>query len=35
VVMAYSAMVKSKLSLAAVGDISSVPYHATIATRFG
>ena len=35
VVMAYSAMMKSKLSLAAVGDISSVPYHATIATRFG
>lgn len=33
--MAYSAMVKSKLSLAAVGDISSVPYHATIAARFG
>lgn len=32
---AYSAMVKSKLSLAAVGDISNVPYHATIASRFG
>lgn len=33
--MAYSAMLKSKLSLAAVGDISNVPYLATIATRFG
>ena len=32
---AYSTMLKSKLSLAAVGDISHVPYHATIATRFG
>jgi hypothetical protein len=32
---AYSAMVKSKLSLATVGDISNVPYHATIASRFG
>ena len=32
---AYSAMLKSKLSLAAVGDISNVPYHATIASRFG
>lgn len=31
---AYSAMLKSELSLAAVGDISSVPYHATIAGRF-
>ena len=34
VTKAYSAMLKSKLSLAAVGDISDVPYHATIATRF-
>jgi predicted Zn-dependent peptidase len=33
--MAYSAMLKSKLSLAAVGDISNVPYLATIAARFG
>jgi predicted Zn-dependent peptidase len=32
---AYAAMLKSKVSLAAVGDVSSVPYHATIATRFG
>lgn len=32
---AYSDMLKSKLSLAAVGDISNVPYHATIASRFG
>ncbi|KAL9188446.1 hypothetical protein ACHAXT_006824 [Thalassiosira profunda] len=32
---AYSAMLKSKVSLAAVGDISSVPYHATIEKRFG
>jgi len=31
---AYSAMMKSELSLAAVGDISTVPYHATIAGRF-
>ncbi|KAL7535876.1 hypothetical protein ACHAXR_010491 [Thalassiosira sp. AJA248-18] len=31
---AYAAMLKSKVSLAAVGDISDVPYHATIATRF-
>jgi ubiquinol-cytochrome c reductase core subunit 2 len=31
---AYAAMLKSKVSLAAVGDISSVPYHATIASRF-
>lgn len=31
---AYSAMLKSNLSLAAVGDLSSVPYHATIANRF-
>jgi len=31
---AYSAMLKSKLSLAAVGNISNVPYHATIASRF-
>ncbi len=35
VTKAYSAMLKSKLSLAAVGDISNVPYHATIASRFG
>ena len=34
VTKAYSTMLKSKLSLAAVGDISDVPYHATIATRF-
>ncbi len=33
--VAYSAMVKSRLSLAAVGDISNAPYLATIATRFG
>jgi len=32
---AYTAMLKSKLSLAAVGDISDVPYQATIAARFG
>ena len=32
---AYGAMLKGKVSLAAVGDISSVPYHATIQTRFG
>lgn len=31
---AAGAMLKSKMSLAAVGDISSVPYHATIASRF-
>eukprot|EP00579_Thalassiosira_antarctica_P001817 CAMPEP_0201867904 /NCGR_PEP_ID=MMETSP0902-20130614/1994_1 /ASSEMBLY_ACC=CAM_ASM_000551 /TAXON_ID=420261 /ORGANISM="Thalassiosira antarctica, Strain CCMP982" /LENGTH=428 /DNA_ID=CAMNT_0048393169 /DNA_START=24 /DNA_END=1310 /DNA_ORIENTATION=+ len=31
---AYAAMLKSKVSLAAVGDISDVPYHATIASRF-
>jgi ubiquinol-cytochrome c reductase core subunit 2 len=31
---AAAAMLKSKMSLAAVGDISSVPYHATIASRF-
>ena len=31
---AYSAMLKSKLSIASVGDISNVPYHATIASRF-
>jgi len=32
---AYAAMMKSKVSFAALGDISSVPYHATIASRFG
>lgn len=32
---AYAAMLNSNVSLAAVGDISSVPYHATIASRFG
>mmetsp|Transcript_22616 Transcript_22616/g.40241 ORF Transcript_22616/g.40241 Transcript_22616/m.40241 type:complete len:426 (-) Transcript_22616:1120-2397(-) len=31
---AYAAMLKSQVSLAAVGDISTVPYHATIASRF-
>mmetsp|Transcript_2651 Transcript_2651/g.1672 ORF Transcript_2651/g.1672 Transcript_2651/m.1672 type:complete len:185 (-) Transcript_2651:51-605(-) len=31
---AFSAMVGSNPSLAALGDISSVPYHATIAARF-
>mmetsp|Transcript_34130 Transcript_34130/g.71854 ORF Transcript_34130/g.71854 Transcript_34130/m.71854 type:complete len:233 (-) Transcript_34130:283-981(-) len=32
---AYDAMLKSKVSLAAVGDISGVPYQASIASRFG
>lgn len=32
---AHAAMLKSKVSLAAVGDISYVPYHATISSRFG
>mmetsp|Transcript_19627 Transcript_19627/g.42036 ORF Transcript_19627/g.42036 Transcript_19627/m.42036 type:complete len:428 (-) Transcript_19627:238-1521(-) len=32
---AYADMLKSKASLAAVGDIAGVPYHATIASRFG
>lgn len=32
--MAHAAMLKSKVSLAAVGDIASVPYHATIKSRF-
>eukprot|EP01082_Thalassiosira_pseudonana_P005051 g4497.t1 g4497 contig15:1157695-1159156(+) len=31
---AYEGMMMSKLSLAAVGDITSVPYHASIASRF-
>jgi hypothetical protein len=31
---ALSAMLKSNVSLAAVGDISHVPYHATVASRF-
>jgi len=31
---AHAAMLKSKLSLAAVGDITGVPYHATIEARF-
>lgn len=31
---AHAAMLKSKVSLAAVGDISSVPYHGTISSRF-
>ena len=35
VAKAHAAMLKSKMSLAAVGDISDVPYHATIASRFG
>jgi len=35
VAKAHAAMLKSKVSLAAVGDISDVPYHATIASRFG
>lgn len=32
---AFTAMVKSTPSMAAVGDISSVPYHAAVASRFG
>lgn len=35
VTKAYASMLNSKVSLAAVGDISGVPYHATIASRFG
>ncbi|KAL7496881.1 hypothetical protein ACHAWT_004980 [Skeletonema menzelii] len=35
VAKAHAAMLKSKVSLAAVGDISDVPYQATIASRFG
>jgi len=35
VAKAHAAMLKSKVSLAAVGDLSDVPYHATIASRFG
>lgn len=31
---AHAAMLKSKVSVAAVGDIASVPYHGTIASRF-
>jgi predicted Zn-dependent peptidase len=31
---AYTAMLKSKVSLAGVGDLSYTPYHATIASRF-
>lgn len=31
---AVSKMLKSKPSLAAIGDISSVPYHATVASQF-
>jgi len=31
---AFGEMVKSKPAFAAVGDISAVPYHATIASRF-
>ena len=34
VAAAYTAMLKSKPSMAAVGDIAAVPYHATIASRF-
>ena len=34
VTKAHSAMLKSKLAFAAVGDISAVPYHATIESRF-
>ena len=34
VAAAYTAMLKSKPSMAAVGDIASVPYHATVASRF-
>lgn len=30
----YAAMLNSKVSLATVGDISGIPYHATIASRF-
>lgn len=30
----HAAMLKSNVSLAAVGDISSAPYHGTIASRF-
>ena len=35
VAKAHAAMLKSKVSLAAVGDITDVPYQATIASRFG
>eukprot|EP00978_Attheya_sp_CCMP212_P017228 scaffold45757_cov56-Attheya_sp.AAC.3 len=34
VTSAFAALVKSSPSMAAVGDISSVPYHATVAARF-
>lgn len=32
---AFSAMAKSNPAMAAVGDIASVPYHASVASRFG
>uniref|UniRef100_A0A6U2DZC4 Peptidase M16 N-terminal domain-containing protein n=1 Tax=Pseudictyota dubia TaxID=2749911 RepID=A0A6U2DZC4_9STRA len=32
---AFSAMAKSNPAMATVGDITSVPYHATVASRFG
>ena len=35
VAKAHATMLKSKVSLAAVGDITEVPYQATIASRFG
>ena len=31
---AHAAMLASKPSLAAVGDLADVPYHATLAQRF-
>lgn len=34
VAAAYTAMLKSTPSMAAVGDIAAVPYHATVASRF-
>lgn len=34
VAAAYTAMLKSKPSMAAVGDIAAVPYQATVASRF-
>jgi hypothetical protein len=34
VTSAFAALVKSSPSMAAVGDIASVPYHATVAARF-
>lgn len=34
VTAAYDAMLKSGVSMAAVGNLSSVPYHGTVASRF-